>query len=285
MSESSRASGASSEQALMAAREALAATPSGLLTDFDGTISPVVADPALARLVEGADGALASLARRLAVVAVITGRGATAARRMLGVSEVLVVGNHGVEWLDPGQDRPTVSPEAAGVEARVDALLAILPTLPGIVIEHKGMSATVHYRRAADPAETRASILSALTRAHPAEGEIREGRMAVELRPGDLADKGDAARAIIERHRLRGVVVMGDDLTDLDMFTAVAELRAAGRLRAAIIGVGGADRDVPREVMAAADVILEEPADAAALLAALSEPAPPGPPAVDEATR
>jgi hypothetical protein len=64
---------------------------------------------------------------------------------------------------------------------------------------------------------------------------------------------------------------MGDDVTDLDMFGAVAELRAAGTLRAAIIAVGGADREVPPEVAAAADVVLAHPADAAVLLAMLAE--------------
>ena len=64
---------------------------------------------------------------------------------------------------------------------------------------------------------------------------------------------------------------MGDDTTDLDMFTAVAALRAAGRLEAAIVAVGGTDHDVLPEVAAAADVVLDTPAEAAELLARLSE--------------
>ena len=101
--------------------------------------------------------------------------------------------------------------------------------------------------------------------------ELRRGRMSLELRPVGLGDKGAATRAIIERHGLRGVVVMGDDITDLDMFAAVDELRAAGRLRGAIIGVGGADAEVPPEVIAASDVVLASPAEAAAFLLALGD--------------
>ncbi len=63
---------------------------------------------------------------------------------------------------------------------------------------------------------------------------------------------------------------MGDDVTDLDMFDAVADLRAAGKLHAAIIGVGGADREVPESVLAAADVVLATPAQVALLLAELA---------------
>jgi len=66
-------------------------------------------------------------------------------------------------------------------------------------------------------------------------------------------------------------VVMGDDVTDLDMFDAIAELRAAGTLRAAIVAVGGADREVPKELFEAADVSLAGPGEAAALLTALAE--------------
>ena len=70
---------------------------------------------------------------------------------------------------------------------------------------------------------------------------------------------------------LLGVLVMGDDVTDVDMFGAVAHLRAAGSLRAAIIGVGGVDRDAPPAVVEAADAMLREPAEAARLLTALAE--------------
>jgi hypothetical protein len=65
---------------------------------------------------------------------------------------------------------------------------------------------------------------------------------------------------------------MGDDVTDLDMFRAVADARDAGSLRAAIIGVGGSDREVPPEVAAAADAMLADPSAAARFLAELADP-------------
>jgi trehalose-6-phosphatase len=94
--------------------------------------------------------------------------------------------------------------------------------------------------------------------------------MIVEVRPVGLGDKGSAARAIVDRFGLRGVVVLGDDATDLDMFRAVAELRRAGRVRGAIIGVGGAAGEVLPALVEACDVVLEDPAEVAELLVALS---------------
>lgn len=284
MTESSRGSDAALRRAIVLARQALELEPSGLLTDFDGTLSPIVGDPELARLVDGADGALAALASRLAVVAVITGRAARVARRLTGVPGVLVVGNHGVEWLEPEGDEPTAAPEAEAIGSRLESVLGAVPTPPGVFLERKGLSATVHYRHASDPAVTRDAILRALEGASAHGVEVREGRMSVELRPVGLGDKGRAARTIVERHALRGVVVMGDDLTDLDMFRAVEELRAAGRVRAAIIAVGAGDGELPQAVREAADVTLHDPAEAALLLAALSEPARRDPRTGDAAT-
>jgi len=270
VTESSRSPESPLHRAIDLAQVALRAEPSGLLTDFDGTLSGIVGDPTEARLVDGAADALARLAERLASVAIITGRAAGDARQLVDVSGVLVVGNHGVEWLAPDASDPEPSPEAAVVAARLEATLAAVPTDPGVVIERKGLSATVHYRNAAHPPSARDEILRAVGDASLHGIEVREGRMSVELRPRGLGDKGRAARAIVERHALRGVVVMGDDLTDLDMFEAVAELRAAGRIAAAIIGVGASDGEVHPDVVAAADAMLADPDEAAAFLRALA---------------
>jgi trehalose 6-phosphate phosphatase len=274
--ESSRRSAASLSRALELAREAIGASPAGLLTDFDGTLSPIVTDPALARPVEGVAQALERLTATGVLVAIITGRAPLDARFMLGTAGVLVAGNHGTEWLEPDAVVTRSLLDHDDVRGRLDRVLARLPRLDGVPIEEKGLSASVHYRNAADPNAARAAILEALGDVSAAGIELREGRMSVELRPIGAGDKGSAARELVERHGLRGVVVMGDDLTDLDMFRVVAALRAEGRVRAAVIGVGGGSGELPGAVAAAADVVLAGPVEAADLLERLSRPAPPG---------
>ena len=269
MSESSRSTDAPLERALALARDALADAPAGLLADFDGTLSPIVSDPALSRLVDGADGALAALAERLAVVAIVTGRAPLDARRMTGVQGVLIAGNHGTEWLEPGATEPIRPPEASSVRAGLEAVLSRLPELPGVEVEDKGSTASVHFRNAADPSATLPAILDAMGDVEEHGFRIGHGRMIVELRPVGFGDKGTAVHAIIERFGLRGMVVMGDDITDLDMFRAVAQLREAGTVRGAIIGVG-ADHEVPEPVADAADALLTDPAEAARFLTELS---------------
>ena len=272
MAESSRRTDGSLSRAIELAREALTDSPTGLLTDFDGTVSAIVEDPSAARLVIGAGDAFAALAERLDVVAIITGRAPLDARRLTGVPGLLIAGNHGMEWLEPDADEAHAAPGEASLRAHLDEVIAALPDLPGIVVEHKGVSASVHYRNAPDPDATRSAILSALGDIEARGLRIGHGRMIVELRPVGLGDKGSAVHVIVERFGLRGVVVMGDDITDLDMFRAVDELRAAGRIRGTIIGVGGADHEAPGEVVAAADAMLIDPVAAARFLVELAGP-------------
>jgi trehalose 6-phosphate phosphatase len=271
VSESSRPIEASPTAALRLSGEVVAAGPAGLLTDFDGTISAMVTDPAMARLVDGAGNALASLAARLAVVAIVTGRAALDARRLTAVPGVLVVGNHGMEWLAPDAKEPVVAPGAERLRETLDEILARLPSMPGVAPEHKGVSASVHYRNAPDPVAARAAILGALGDLEPLGFRTGHGRMIVEVRPIGLGDKGSAVRDIVERYGLRGVVVMGDDVTDLDMFRAIADLRAADRVRATIVGVGAWDQEVVPEIAAASDAVLRDPKAAARFLAELAD--------------
>ncbi len=271
MPESSRRFDPVPSRVLAMARSALAATPAGLLTDFDGTLSPIVERPADARATDGAADALAALGRRLAVVGVITGRGALDARHRLGVDRLLIVGNHGSEWLEPDATTPVMPLAAAAARSVITSLLERVPAMPGVEIEDKGLSATVHVRRCADPAAAADAVRLAI--GDPGDSVIiRDGRMSVELRPAGLGDKGQAVRDIVERHELRGVVVIGDDVTDLDMFTAVAELRRAGSVRGAIFAVSDTAGEVPPAVADAADLTLAGPASVARLLEALVEP-------------
>lgn len=258
---------------LEAALSALRAAPAGLLADLDGTLAPIVPDPATVEPQAGATQALAVLARRLAVVGLLTGRAALDARRIVGLDTLLVAGNHGLEWLNPGAREPQPDPRLAALPAALARTLAALPTLPGVSTEHKGLSATVHYRRAADPRAARDAVLAALRRTLAADSEaplvVREGRMSVELRPAAAGDKGTAVRTVVERYRLRGLVVLGDDRTDLDAFRAVADLRARGGLRAFVGAVRG-DDEVPPAVAAEADAVVGSPVEVVALLSELA---------------
>ena len=75
---------------------------------------------------------------------------------------------------------------------------------------------------------------------------------------------------LLERHRSTAALVIGDDRSDAEAFAVVARERDAGRLAASLaLGVHGA-RETPAELLAAANVILPEPASSAVVLRALA---------------
>lgn len=259
------------DRTLPLAEAALAASPAGLVTDLDGTLAPIVPIPSEARPVQGTAQALVVLAGRLAVVAVITGRAAMDARRILGEAgnAVLVIGNHGLEWLVPGSDVPDVAEGLRPLRSALGSLLERVRPLPGVDIEDKGLSATIHYRQAPAPDVTRVRLLTALGDPGGTAFELREGRRSIELRPVGRGDKGTALRAIVRRFGLRGLLVAGDDATDIDMFAAARELRSEG-VGSVVIGVSGG-REVPAAVAETADVVLPDPESFVRLLARLAE--------------
>ena len=255
--------------------ETLRRAPAGLVTDIDGTISVIAATPDEARVEEAAAAALGRLAARLALVAVVSGRAAAAGRAMVGLDELLYVGNHGMERLYRGVTR-THQGAAVGAGGLAAALAEVevgaraLGADDGLLLENKVLSGTVHYRLAADPEAARATLLPLAAAAAERHGlVVTEGRLIVELRPRVRVNKGTALVDLVAEHRLRGVVFLGDDLTDVDGFVALRTLREAGEVAALRVGVLAAE--TPQRVREEIDAAVPGVAACAALLEAVAD--------------
>lgn len=201
--------------------------------DFDGTVAPIVADPERARAHPDAVPALARLAGRVAVIAVITGRPAEVAVRLGGfadhpeLSGLIVLGAYGAERWDAATGELRTPPPHPGVAA-ARAELPELAAPAGAFIEDKGNALAVHTRRAADPAGAFEALREPLARLAERHGlHVEPGRLVLELRPGGM-DKGVALTALARETGAGSVLYAGDDLGDLPAFAAVADLAAAG---------------------------------------------------------
>ena len=228
----------------------------GLGLDFDGTIAEIAPTPDAAEVSPGCARALESLSRKLALVAVVSGRSATELRDKVDVSGLLYVGNHGAEYLDRGG--LSVAP---GAEAYREAIEAVLDFLkadadgPGIIWEDKRLGASVHYRLSPNPDETRRRLASALASApRVAELETFWGKMLLELRAPVGLNKGFAVRKLAEDSKLGGVIFLGDDVTDVDALRAVRELRSERGLQGLRVAVF--HDDIPSELLEVADYAL-----------------------------
>ncbi len=251
---------------------ALSCRPAGLFCDIDGTISAIAPTPGQAVVDFRCREALEALSQSLGLVAVVSGRSAGESRSMVGLPQIVYVGNHGLETWENGRMTATedLSSFRGVLRSFLDRLRKSLD-VQEVLIEAKGFTASVHYRRASDPEETRRKILDAIAAIQYDERFlITEGRMIVEIRPPTKVNKGTAVADLVRRHGLEGAVYLGDDLTDLDAFEALSRLEQQGRLRAkASIAVKAVES--PREVLDAADATVDGVEGVAKLLDKLLE--------------
>ncbi len=221
--------------------------PSALLFDFDGTLSRLVDDPADAAIEQRSEVALRELAGLVDVLGIVTGRAASDVQTKLDARDLVVVGNHGLEWVVRGEHQA----HEAGVEAET-AVSAALGEIreriehdrlaEGVIFENKRLSASVHYRMAPNQKQV-GSVLVPLARRVAASHGLRltEGKLIVELRPTAEVSKGSAMHQLQRDFGLASMVFLGDDLTDVDGFIELKNLRDAETCETLAVGVIGTD--------------------------------------------
>ena len=251
---------------------AMSADPAHALvaTDYDGTLAPIVDDPAAAVPAPGAVAALAALAARAGTVAVITGRAARDAVALGGLADLpglIVLGHYGAQrWQGGVLSEPPVPPGIQAVREALPGLLADAGAPAGTTVEDKGTALAVHTRRTADPAAALARLREPLSRlADSAALTLEPGRLVLEFRPPGM-DKGAALRQLAAERAASAVLYCGDDLGDLAAFAAIRGLRADG-----IPGCAVASKSTESpQVAAAADLVVDGPAGIVAFLADLA---------------
>lgn len=252
----------------------------GIITDFDGTLAPIVDDPRAARPIDGAVLMLHSLARHYRRVAVVSGRPAPFLVRVLHTAHdelstgeaagegLIISGLYGLEAAAGGgvtahpdceRWRPVVARIADEAEEQVP---------DGVLVERKGLTVTLHFRTApqyaqwvrdwAEEAASRSGLL-----VHPA-------RMSDELVPPIPMDKGRVVREL--SRGLEAVCFFGDDLGDVPAMEALDEMRAHGVHTLKVVAVS---RETAPVLVDLADVVVEGPKGALEMLGRMLAPLQP----------
>lgn len=200
---------------------AVLATARNLLVvcDFDGTLTPIVAHPSLAR----PNQATVAVLRRLGgapdtAVAVVSGRPRSELRELIPVEGIDLVGGHGAETEDE------IELDEDDLQL-LDVLRADLEGIAvgteGTLLEVKPSSVALHYRQAEGKEE---DLVSKVMTGPARRSGVRvlAGKKVIELSVS-RKDKGDAVRRLRERHLAGTVCFLGDDITDEDAFRALLD--------------------------------------------------------------
>jgi trehalose 6-phosphate phosphatase len=214
--------------------------------DVDGVLAPIAPRPEDAHVPDETRDELRRLNERYALVACISGRAGADAQRIVGVPELVYVGNHGLELDD----------EAIEWRGRLQQFLA---DVDWPAIENKGLTASLHYRNSEDEDAARAALEDVKARAERAGLFARFGRKVLELLPPVDVHKGTAVEKLLSERKLRRALYAGDDTTDLDAFRALDGLDVSVRI--AVVSEEG-----PIELREAADHTVERPDELLAVL-------------------
>ncbi|WP_426571159.1 trehalose-phosphatase [Aquihabitans sp. McL0605] len=195
-----------------------------LLFDFDGTLSPVVDDPAAATALPGVTELLEELAGSYRLVGAVSGRPVAFLAGVLP-SSVALSGLYGLERRVGGEvvghpEAPRWRPVVAEAVREIEAATAPGTELHGIGVEPKGLSITLHVRTRPE-LQDGAELLARQVGGRLAL-DIRPAKMSVELHPPIPADKGSALRDLAGD--ATGVLFAGDDVGDLPAFAALDHL-------------------------------------------------------------
>lgn len=205
-----------------------------LCLDYDGTLTPIVKAPELALISDTIRNSLQALKENPKyVVSIVSGRSLTDVKNLVGVEGLIYVGNHGLELSGPKIHYLNTTAKATKplLKKIAKILEKELGSVPGISIENKILSLSVHFRQIAKndvhPANT---ILHDVTRQYQLKRKIKlsYGKKVTEIRPLVNWDKGKIVKWLLKRlvfiKKTRSIIpiYIGDDLTDEDAYRALS---------------------------------------------------------------
>jgi trehalose 6-phosphate phosphatase len=188
-------------------------------SDFDGTLAPIVSDPAAATAHAEGLAVLQALSRMPDThVAVVSGRSLDDLRpRVHDAGAITLIGGHGAEVAG---EKTSLPAELAQRRAWIETLVQdVAARTPGAIVETKPLSVAFHFRNV-PPERAPAAVAELLRAAASKPVQVNHGKMVVEL--GVIkASKGAAIARLRQRLAASGLLFVGDDVTDETVFATM----------------------------------------------------------------
>ena len=205
-----------------------------LLTDFDGTLTPIQKHPDLAALSEEIRQILIKFSHNKEIfLGIITGRSLKQIKKLVHIRDVLYVANHGIELEGPGIR--STCPEAKKARSTLwhiyMRLFKSLKNIEGVHIEDKGLSISLHYRavKKRGDVEYIISTLHDITKPFLDRKmlSLSTGKMVYEIRPPVKWNKASTIQWLlthyfpVEFSKDALLIYLGDDKADIEVFDSL----------------------------------------------------------------
>lgn len=203
------------------------------LTDFDGTLTPIVEKPELATISEDTRQLLHLLSRqRHLTVGIISGRALADLKDKVKLNGIIYAGNHGFEIEGPSLNfiNPIADEIRPFFRIMRQVLTLTLGSIKGVFVEDKGITLSVHYRQVEDEkVEDVEKLVKRAVNGPVTRGifKVTPGKKVYDVKPATNWDKGKAIRLLMKRFgkggRQSGLlpIYLGDDLNDEDGFQVI----------------------------------------------------------------
>jgi trehalose 6-phosphate phosphatase len=203
------------------------------LSDFDGTLTPIMERPDIVVLSKATGNLLRSLATQdCFTVGIISGRSLTDLKARVNINGLIYVGNHGFEIEGPGINyiNPIIEKITPVYQAIRQILISSFSDFKGVFIEDKGITLSIHYRQVEEEKETLVKKLVERATSSPASlglFKVTTGKKVYEVLPAVDWDKGKAVRFLMKKFGKGGrnggllPIYLGDDMTDESVFKMI----------------------------------------------------------------
>ncbi len=223
-----------------------------LFLDVDGTLIDLGPSPQEVHVSDELRDSLARLSRATGgAVALVSGRPIADLDALFAPLKLPAVGGHGAEL----RVRDAVSAVEPLPPALRKHLAAAATPGSGIIVEDKGYSLALHYRKAPQHEDRLRSHIAAGRAAFPAEAtEVLPGKAMFEVKRSHVS-KGDGVSALMGHAPFAGrmPVFIGDDVTDESVFAVLPKLRgkgfSVGRHFEGLAGTFNSPEDVRRALL------------------------------------
>lgn len=194
--------------------ESLSFTQTLYAFDFDGTLSKIVRIPSEAKMTKTTVGLLQELSN-LVPVAIISGRSLSDLKMRVDITSVHLVGNHGLEGINHvGSSLQKAEDDCKSWKSQIERS----NFGPGVHLEDKTYSLSIHYRRSRNKKSDKSKILSTVSLLSPLPRVVL-GKSVVNLLSAGTPHKGLAIMQILKQSGAKRAFYIGDDDTDEDVFS------------------------------------------------------------------